>query len=286
MSKCLKRLTAAGTVLCFLGIGVITFGAMMGGTGHLDQVMIQADGWDGTAEKRTLDHLPDFAQKDFEMMPLSQESYGNVSFIELELRENRVEIRESAEVEPGTVMIAREEEECEKYQIKHSEDKLKIEPPHWKDKERPLENIILYVPEKFWFEEIEIENNGGSFWADRIYAEEFSLEVSGGDAVILGGSVRRMDAECNAGSIDCQALIEKEAAAECKAGEVYFMMADPMESYDYDLEYHAGSIVLNGQPPMEWNGVGGQKKDYGAGRRVSLECSAGSIVVGYPEPAI
>jgi len=77
--------------------------------------------------------------------------------------ENRVELRESDELEAGSVVIAHGDGDSARYQILPSGDTLKLKDSRRTRYENALENIILYVPEGFQFTEIEIENCGGSF---------------------------------------------------------------------------------------------------------------------------
>lgn len=292
MSKWLKLSAAAGVICCLLGIGVITLGAVKGGGRQIMRALDRVDGWDGHVEHDISDHfnhssalLPDLPG-DPGLPLVSEDRYDNIRSIELEVMENRVELRESAELEAGSVVIAHGGDSV-RYQILPSGNTLKLKDSRRTRYENALENIILYVPEGFQFAEIEIENRGGSFEAEKIFAKELSLEVFGGDITIQGGSVRRLDVECNAGDITCRAAAGDEASAECKAGDLYLMMAGAREDYDYKLECPAGSIVLEGDPPMEFGALSdGHKIDHSTGHEVKLECSAGAITVGYQEPVL
>lgn len=220
-------------------------------------------------------------------LPLASiDHYENIRSIKLEVKENRVEIRETADLEAGTVAVTGGDGGVS-YQVRQVGDRLQITDPRWSGKGQQLENIILYVPKEFRFTEVKVENHSGSFQAERIYAEELSLEVSGGDSTVLGGSIRKLDAECNAGSIKCQAMSEEEVSAECKAGDIYLMLEGAVEDYDYKLECHMGKIMLEGESPLEFGGLNDERKiDYGTGRNVRLECNEGAITVGYQEPVL
>lgn len=293
MNKWLKLSAAAGVICCLLGIGVITLGAVMGGGRQIMRALDRVDGWDEHVEHDISEHFnhssvltPDLPG-DSGLQPASEDRYDNIRSIELEVMENRVELRESDELEAGSVVIAHGDEDGVRYKILPSGDTLKLKDSRRTSYENALENIILYVPVGFQFTEIEIENYGASFEAEKIFARELSLKVFGGDITIQGGNVRRLDVECNAGDITCRAAVGDEASAECKAGDLYLMMAGAREDYDYKLECRVGSIVLEGDPPMEFGALSDERKiDHSTGHEVKLECSAGTITVGYQGPVL
>lgn len=336
MRKLLKILVVSGIICCLIGVGVITFGAVMGGGKRLVWTLDHADDLDEYIDRYVSRYVreagpgspvPNGAAADgapmddpaadgfgsdstaagdtaeggagsdgaaveetvfggSELLPGSGALYENVQSIELEVKETHVELRESADVENGCVFISNGAQDSRGCWIRQIGTELKVETDKQDKSAAEVQNIVLYVPEDYLFEQIEIENYGGSFQADCVYAEELSLEAEGGDLAVLGGDVRRLEAECRAGSIRCQAAVREEASAECSAGDVHLTMAGAMENYNYMLEYHMGKIVLNGQTPKEFSSAGEQHIDNHAGHEVKLECSAGTITVDYRKPVV
>lgn len=320
MNRWLKLLTISGTVCCVLGIGAITCGAVMGGGRdltqnigrlsdqdgwglaenagrladrdgrYLEQKIDCPDDWDGCGEHGILKHSEHSsrAMPGSQELPLASENLmENVRKIELEVIQNRVELRESDELRDGQVMIAFGDGNGAGYQVLQSGNELKVKDALRNRSDHALGNMILYVPVGFRFAEIEIENRGGSFQADRIFADELSLEVSGGDITVLGGSVNKLEAECDGAELSCMAAAEKEVSAECRSGDLYLVLAGDVEDYDYKMECRAGSILLESETPIEVAGADAERKlNHGTGREVELECTAGAIAVGYEQSAV
>ncbi len=356
MKKLVKWTLILGIVLCFLGTGVMTAGAVMGGihgVGKLiDRGGIWRDHWQdymgipggaalvpdvlplepdtrspvpdaippepdaispgtdtippepGTISpgleaippaaetpQETLDEswleadvLPGSGKLPLEAGRLLEGVYG----LDLELAGNRVELRQWEELEEGQIWLYQAGDQKRKYQIYQKDGVLGAEPlPSRHSQGNRAESLVIFVPEGWVFREVEVENAGGSFQADRMLADRLSLETMGGKTRILDGSVRTLDLECQAGETICQAVVSEGASVECDAGEVSVVLAGEEALYDYSLECHVGSIAILGRESRHYQGLDVEKNlENGTGRKVDLECDAGAITVVFQEPVV
>lgn len=310
MKRFIKWSLILGVICCVLGIGTITAGAMMGGmSGGLHRAVM-----DGQAQLRSqirsqisrqgaeqetlpLETLPETTAKAWNIPgtnddPLSSSySYSGVRRLEIEMLFNYVELREWDTEDGDTIAIGHTENEGIAYKIRQNGDRLELKVDEKTKKlfsgETGMEPLLIYVPQGYMFDKVEIENNMGSFQADVICARELSLECNAGEISIGGGSVNRLDAECNTGTIHCLAVTDQDADVECDAGEVWITLAGGMEGYDYDMECDIGQILINGEEAHEYSGL---HKDHHlnhhTGHSVDLECHAGSVVVNFQEPSV
>lgn len=212
--------------------------------------------------------------------------YEGIRKLEVDLSGNHVELREWEELAPGQIWIWCKGNQERRYQILQKGEKLEVKLEAFRHGTKgKAEDLVLYVPATWVFEEVKIENDGGSFQAERIYADKLSLETSAGKTIVYGGSVRALDLECDAGKSICQAVIAEKASVECDAGAALILLAGEEELYDYDLECSLGSIVINSQEPKRYQALDMEKHlDYKTGRKVDLECNAGIIIVDFQEP--
>lgn len=349
MKKLVKWTLILGIVLCFLGTGVMTAGAVMGGIHGVGKMIdrggIWRDHWQdymgipgGAAlvpdvlplEPDTRSPVPDAIPPEpdvispgtdtippeLEPIPSAQETpretldeswleadvlpgsgklpleagrlLEGVYGLDLELAGNRVELRQWEELEEGQIWLYQAGDQKRKYQIYQKDGVLEAEPlPSRQSPGSRAESLVIFVPEGWVFREVKVENAGGSFQADRMLADRLSLETMGGKTCILGGSVRTLDLECQAGETICQAVVSEGASVECDAGEVSVVLAGEEELYDYSLECHVGSIAILGRESRHYQGLDVEKNlENGTGRKVDLECDAGAITVVFQEPVV
>lgn len=342
MKKLVKWTLILGIVLCFLGTGVMTAGAVMGGIHGVGKMIDRGGIWrnhwqdymgipggaaavpdavplepdaippepdaisPGTdtispeleaippapeVPQETLDEswleedeLPGSGKLPLEAGRLLEGVYG----LDLDLAGNRVELRQWEELEEGQIWIYQAGDQKRKYQMHQKDGVLEAEPlPSRHGPGNQAESLVIFVPEGWVFREVKVENAGGSFQADRILADRLSLETMGGKTRILGGSVRTLDLECQAGETICQAVVSEGASVECDAGEVSVVLAGEEELYDYSLECHVGSIAIHGRESRHYQGLDVEKNlENGTGRKVDLECDAGAITVVFQEPVV
>lgn len=317
MKRWMRWMLAGGIVCCLAGAGTITAGAMMGGHYGVMKILEREhvwerfeSGWDHRTvrpekvmqpgleeipvEAGTLDDVewPDgeifSGDTEFSLEDGSLYMYENVRKLDLEISGNHVKLQEKEELEAGQVWVFCEGDQERIYRIDQKGEELQVrvnELHHMHP--GAAENIVIYVPAAYVFAKVEVENDGGSFQAERIYADDLSLENNAGKVSVYGGSVRALDVECNAGTSNCRAVVSEHASVECNAGEATVTLAGEEELYDYSLECNLGSITINGKDTKHYQGVDVEKHlDNRTGRKVDLECDMGTITVDFQEPVV
>lgn len=323
MKRILKWSLILGSICCVTGIGTITAGAVMGGGTHLEkglrrvtaegreqlrnqiagdltddlrETLAAAIGTDKTETDKTetgktsKEETTAGAGTDYAPM-VSEKTYTGVRRLDIEMMFNQVELREWDGEDKDSIVIDCEESAETAYKIRQEGNKLELKVDE-KDRklfsgDKGMESLIIYVPRGYVFDEVEIENDMGSFLADTINARKLSLECSAGEIVINGGTVNNLDAECEAGSITCLAAVDTGADVECDTGAAVITLAGSLENYDYSLECSIGEILLGGEEMHQYSGLNKKHHlDHHAGRSVKLECQAGSIKVNFSKPAV
>lgn len=298
MKKLIKWMLILSAVFCLLGIGVITAGAMMDGGYYLGQALRAADRWDGRWEEWHKDQrlcqeegleAIEYMDKTPLLEPGSQELpltkvnvYEGIRELEADIA-GMVIFRESEELSDGQVRILRGDD-GEDYEYRQEGDTLKITYPE-KRKRDGLSfrnTVTVQVPAKSPLKEIEIEVNAGECLAEAMEAEEISLQVNAGQIEVKKGKADRLELEADAGQILCRADVTEKVSAECGLGEILLTLKGGREDFDYELECSAGMISLGGPEPKEYVGLNQKTKiGHEAGKKAELECAMGSIVVDY-----
>lgn len=304
MKKWMKWLLISGALCCVAGAGAVAAGAAMGGGYYLGEAVRQAHHWEHVAEpgasspqnpSQTLPQAPDRDWSEAPGQPLpgseenplaSSDSYEGVRRLQLELFGNHVVIRQKTDQDKGCVLVGRGDGDGAAYRIRQDGDELKIELPayHVRDGGGAMESLLIDLPSGYEFDEIEIENAGGSLEADMLTARNLDIEDAGGETWISGGSVRQLDLECLAGRTTCLAAVSEALSVECDAGEARVLLSRPQEQYGYELECSAGKILLGDQ---EYSGHHEEHhSEHHGGRDVEVECRAGTVTVDFQEPAV
>lgn len=293
MKKFVKWSLIIGFIVCLMGVGMITAGAMMGGGEGLASYLRTHSyslGWYDEGQQ-----IGDWVwqTEDSGQIRYSDQGEGDVltgiSKLKIEAGPGLVEIvQEKREDSQDTSLrIVHEDGNQRGYQIYQERETLKIELPNdrrrWTDGWR-METLVIYVPEGYRFREVKVEALAGKMHADVLYADELELESKAGSITIGGGTVGRLEAECMSGEIECMAGVENGADAECKAGSLSFALAEGKDQYDYELECKTGKITLIGEEKEEYSGIWQKKHiDHRTGKTVELDCAAGEITVYFPE---
>lgn len=216
-------------------------------------------------------------------------SFFGIRRLELNHLSGSAQIIESGQVSADEIRVAQSGDGIGYQPYQEEPDELKIAVPRehasafWSGQTVELKELLIYVPEGFQFEELDIENQAGAFYAERILAEELSLETASGSIQIDGGSAGEVDVETGSGTVISKASARRSASAECRSGSVELWLAGSQGDYDYEIENQSGHILLNGDmEQIEYTGPMDEiRMDNHRGREVKLECRSGDIRVEY-----
>jgi len=157
--------------------------------------------------------------------------------------------------------------------------------------------VILYVPEEYRFDEVEIKIGAGEVYFYGLRAKEASLEVGAGSMNIEDVQVEQtvsahvgagmigmyemeageLDVEVGMGEFYATGTVDGDLDAECAMGNVEIGLAGSEEDYNYHLKGSMGNVQVGDYSSA---GFSKEKKiDNDAGRTVDVECSMGNITI-------
>lgn len=296
MKKIIKWSLITGLIICLLGVGMITAGAMMGGSEGLVSYMRSHHSRFAWDDEWDYDDYEDWAWETVSPdQPVSRTDqgtrYDNVRKLKIEAAVGSVDIKEEYRENPEDttlriVRYAKDGERVQRYVITQEREELKIECERYHNVRKPyeIESIVIYIPEGYRFRKVEVETLAGAFYADVLNADEADLELKAGEIQIRGGEIGFLDVECQAGRLECNALVTGSADVECQAGSVDISMAGSKDQYNYELECKTGSIELIDTERETYDSLW-QKKyiDHRADKTVELDCAAGKINIHFPD---
>lgn len=285
MRKSVKLSLILGSLCCLAGIGMITAGAMMGGAVELENSPL----W-GRMSGRYHNIVYDY-HTDYDYVASEdtwRESFAAITELEMEIGPTgSVEVVEEWREDQNQDIIIIHNGEGRQYQSKLEGTRLKIQMPESRHTMNPgemMESITILVPERYHFRDVEVEVMAGSFHAQTLYADRLDVEVGAGEALISGGEIETLEVDCMAGQVECYAPVKNGASVDCAAGSTYVTLAGSHEQYDYNLNCAAGSITLEGVAGGDYGGFCQKMTiDYHTGRKIELDCGAGSITIAYQE---
>lgn len=167
---------------------------------------------------------------------------------------------------------------------------------HWDDTKNGT--IILYIPQGYTFDSVDIELGAGVMKLQELKAQETQLEVGAGQIIVekilseelkatvgMGDieldsmSAHILEAEIGMGSLVAKGQIGHSVDVVCSMGSVDMTLSGSQKEYNYQVESAMGSVELGG---MSFSGLGQEQYiDNGADKDIKVECSMGGIVIKF-----
>lgn len=138
--------------------------------------------------------------------------------------------------------------------------------------------LVLYVPEKVSFDEVELKFGAGEVVFDSLSTEKFKAEIGAGHILVNNGEVEKVELSVGAGAVEYYGNIQEKMEADCSMGSIYAELQGKEEEFDYDLECSMGNIAINGQ-----DYASDRKVDNHAQKKMKLSCAMGSVEVLFSE---
>lgn len=296
MRKGIKILLISGIVCCVAGAGVMTAGAMMGGIDGLSELPYPYIRENGSFFiNRYADESSIIYMAEAEDLGTSELEYSSIRELEIDcVSSGHIQlIHVEPEELPGDVIrVVRNSagDQEVKYKLRQDGNTLKIEiPGDWREymNKGGVENLDIYVPISYAFDEVDIKCISGEFIADTLTAAELSIENVSGAVIIEDGQVSELDVNCISGTVECYAVVDQEGDVSCTSGDVTMTMGRSWENYDYKWQALSGTIIIDGEDVKNGNNlVGEQKIDHHTGRSVDLECISGTITINYADESL
>lgn len=158
--------------------------------------------------------------------------------------------------------------------------------------------IILYLPEDYHFDEVNVNLGAGSMEFEGLLADsadfvagagqitlekaqigELNVEVGAGRIALEEMEIGQLDAEVGLGEFVAKGVLNGDAVVECSMGNVEMEIDGREEDFNFDLSGAMGNIDLG---KSSFGGFSqSQYIDHKAGKNMSVECSMGNISIRF-----
>ena len=161
--------------------------------------------------------------------------------------------------------------------------------------------IILYVPEDYFYDKVEIELGAGllvigDLMADKadltvgagqitveyLQADTCSIEVGMGEADVNDMQINEADVEVGMGRLYMYGSILKELNAECSMGSIEMDLEGSEEDFNYGLEAAMGNVTIGHN---DYSGIAIEKNKknhtHHAQKDMDIECAMGDNEVSF-----
>lgn len=198
---------------------------------------------------------------EMEVNPIDEDAeriFSDIRNLEIDVSCLNIEIRTTN----GDYLRVEEEHtdsECD-YSIYEEEGTLVIRAEHEEHhRHKNYGTVILYVPEKQKFEEVDCSVGAGVLEIEKLSAGEAEFEVGAGSVVL-----HELEAD-------------REIAITCGMGSVEMTMSGEKEDYNYELEVGMGTVSIGGS---EFGGMAIEKTiENSAPKNMDIECGMGSVEI-------
>ena len=94
-----------------------------------------------------------------------------------------------------------------------------------------------------------------------------------------GFEVSELEMDCGTGTLTAAGTARQEVSLSCGTGEINYTASDQKESYDYEIECGAGTVLLGEE---HYSGVGLEQEILNhTGREFGIECGMGTVTVQF-----
>lgn len=142
-----------------------------------------------------------------------------------------------------------------------------------------LGEITVYVPYDRLLNEISVSIGVGALYIEDIHSNSLSVDIGAGEADVNGFEVNEVEMECGTGTLTAAGTARQEVSLSCGTGEINYTTLDQKESYDYEIECGAGTVLLGEE---HYSGVGLEQEILNhTGREFGIECGMGTVTVQF-----
>ncbi len=142
-----------------------------------------------------------------------------------------------------------------------------------------LGEITFYVPYDRLLNEISVSIGVGALYIEDIHSNSLSVDIGAGEADVNGFEVNEVEMDCGTGTLAASGTARQEVSLSCGTGEINYTASDQKESYDYEIECGAGTVLLGEE---HYSGVGLEQEILNhTGREFGIECGMGTVTVQF-----
>lgn len=169
--------------------------------------------------------------------------------------------------------------------------------PYFNTDDYDAYNVIIYIPDNFAPENLEIEigagrvelcdletdnvdleMGAGELVANKLLVKnESNLEVGAGKIAIKELTARDVALDCGVGDIDINGDIRGDSSANCGMGNISIKLKEPENRYDFSLSCGLGNININGDNYSftSDSNIFGRDAEY----EFDIECGVGNVEI-------
>lgn len=158
-------------------------------------------------------------------------------------------------------------------------------------------DLVIYIPDSYVFDEISIENGAGRVDVDYISADELELDLGAGkvninklnvnnevsidggagEIVVESGLVKNLDLDMGVGRVELNLEIVGTSEIDAGVGEVDLTLLNNSDSYKININKGIGEIVVDGRKMSD-------NSYYGSGENViNVDGGVGNINIDFEE---
>ena len=150
----------------------------------------------------------------------------------------------------------------------------------FKNMNRAKGTLVIYLPEGYRFDEVEMEYGAANAEIDELNAKSLKIKSGASGCSVKNADVEELEVEAGAGSVDFSGTVKQDTEIECGAGSVTLDLEGTEDSYNYELDSSAGSIQIGDD--QEYGGLSTEKSiDNGRKRTIEISNGAGSVEIRF-----
>lgn len=150
----------------------------------------------------------------------------------------------------------------------------------FKNMNRVKGTLVIYLPEGYRFNEVEMEYGASNAEIDELNAKSLKIKSGASGCSVKNADVEELEVEAGAGSVDFYGTVKQDTEIECGAGSVTLDLEGTEDSYNYELDSSAGSIQIGDD--QEYGGLSAEKSiDNGRERTIEISNGAGSVEIRF-----
>ena len=150
----------------------------------------------------------------------------------------------------------------------------------FKNMNRAKGTLVIYLPEGYRFDEVEMEYGAANAEIDELNAKSLKIKSGASGCSVKNADVEELEVEAGAGSVDFSGTVKQDTEIECGAGSVTLDLEGTEDSYNYELDSSAGSIQIGDD--QEYGGLSTEKSiDNGSKRTIEISNGAGSVEIRF-----
>ena len=209
----------------------------------------------------------------------SGESYAGIRVMNVKISAGQIQIRTSEELDDEIKVETNDVDKKLKLNWHADGNELVITGKGKLIHSKHANEIYVYVPSNYSFDEVSMDIGAGQIYMENITAREFSLDVGAGQAEVMDFTAEEMDFAVGVGQITAKGMVNREADFECGAGEIDYTAYGKETDYNYEIDCGIGEVSCGNN---SYSGLAHSRDiNNGASKSMDISCGIGSININF-----